>query len=819
MSVLGRALGALLLGALAACGPTAEKRIAEVRTLHTEGRFAETATAMTLLLEEFPDDPEVNRLYGVTMLAVEHPTLAVFPLRKLVEELDAGLAERMLLAKALRQSGAPDEAFEILEEVLAADPDRVEALWNHAALANELSKHEALLEVSERLLELEPRSHPPVYGWRAKALAAQGRSDEAYTLLEQGMEMLQESADLRTWRPHLCSTRLEVLEAEGGETATDDPRLEEAWADCLEEFPADPKLVQDALEFFDARKERDRATSVIEAAIQAAPRQLDYRSMLAGRLAQERRYDEALEILLEPTRGQPDPHAWLAVADYHRKLDEYAAAVEASERVFELLDEVPVLLVAKYADDCIQAGQLDKAERAIEQIDQPEYASLLRGRILLLRGEAKEALAELREGMRLYQGNATARYLSGQAAERMGDLDLAIAEYRDAVRASPVGSDAAFALARLYEAEGNFSAIQYILQLRNRRGTSDPRVLVELARIHTLYGRNPESARSLIAPLAELPGEETATAVAEARLERRLAGPRAAAAAIESAGLDLRDPTHVDALRALVLHLRAAEDPDAAIESTRAASEAHPDFAEFHTLHAQTLRLAGRPAEEAQAALARALELDPGSAEALAEKGALATKDGRVEEAIALYDRAAEALAPDVEAATPSWRAVELLVEAADAGDATGSREAEIDSRLDALLFRDPIHPGAVNLRARRLVEQGEDLDQAEVLAQRALRFGDDVEALTTLGLLALERGEYERAVRSLRRTVQRRPRSSTNWYHLARALIATENEEAAITALNQALSAGDFPEAEEARAELVRLTPAQEQQSEGGDV
>jgi predicted Zn-dependent protease len=136
----------------------------------------------------------------------------------------------------------------------------------------------------------------------------------------------------------------------------------------------------------------------------------------------------------------------------------------------------------------------------------------------------------------------------------------------------------------------------------------------------------------------------------------------------------------------------------------------------------------------------------------------------------------------------------------------TEDRSDEIDERLDALLRRDPIHARALNLRARRLVEDRSDLDRAETLAQRSVRFGGNVQALETLGLVSLEIGEDARAVRAFRLALRRRPKASDLRYHLGRALLAAGNEEAARTAFESSLEGEEFDAANDARQLLAKL-------------
>ena len=79
-----------------------------------------------------------------------------------------------------------------------------------------------------------------------------------------------------------------------------------------------------------------------------------------------------------------------------------------------------------------------------------------RGRIQLVRGNAKEALAAFDEGIANWPNNAGARYLAGAAALQLGDFERAIVEFRESVRVDVTATDAARSLARLYFERGDY---------------------------------------------------------------------------------------------------------------------------------------------------------------------------------------------------------------------------------------------------------------------------------------------------------------------------------------------------------------------------
>ena len=374
------ALVCALIAGQFACAPSPEDRIAQVRAIHAEGRFLDTADAVIELYEELPNHPEVMRLYGKTMLAVGVPGLAVWALRTLVAHPDGNDVEaHLLLVQGLKQSGASFEAVEAAQEVVAAWPDHAEGLVLLAALALEESNYETALSTSERLIEIDPVRRPLAYVWQVKALLGLDQFKEADEALSVADEALALRPDIQSWRSEFCKVSVEVAEAEEDEVKT-----AERWEKCVQAFPVHQEIMSGAIKFFDEKGNRDRSTAVLVNAVELAPRFLSARTQLATRYATEQRFSEAEALLLQATNdGQIRPSAWAALGSYHVEQENFDEAVQAFEQVLSEFESMPAGSLAAYADAAIQAGQLDKAEMVVAQIDVPEYVALLRGRIEL----------------------------------------------------------------------------------------------------------------------------------------------------------------------------------------------------------------------------------------------------------------------------------------------------------------------------------------------------------------------------------------------------------------------------------------------------
>ncbi|MBW2693030.1 MAG: tetratricopeptide repeat protein [Deltaproteobacteria bacterium] len=771
-----------------ACGSDPEARLEEIRSQQGLGEFAATVAPLEELLEVSPDDPELNHLYGVALLGVQRPELAIWPLRKAAQDPDRAIEDGLLLSQALNRGGSAADAVEQLLRVHELAPDRVDVVRLLLNARMSAKQNEEALETAALLLALEP-DDPEALVLRLAALLALERGDEAEQALAAFGEAVEDLPADSSWRPRFCVGSATFAKERGEVEAA-----EAAWEDCLARFPGDDSVVSAAIEFFAERSDRARVMEIVRNAHEAKPTHLPFVEALANHLGATGKTEEAEQLLRDAANrdGGKDPKAWLALAQYYERRDETTKARDALALGIQLMSEVPATLVAAYADLLIRAGNYDEAEKLIPEFEpSPVIQNMLRGRLLLARGHPAEALEVLEEAIRLWPDHSVAHWLAGTAAEQLGDFERAVREYGEALRNDRVNRDAVLSLLRLLEALGLDQEALATLSRYQRENPNDPEILVQAIRFAHRAGAS-QVVEQAARQLRTLPGNRSVAVAEIAAILAARGGPAAGAEAIRAARLDLTQPRNGPALGPLVEYLVAAGHSGEALEATGAALVSHPEEALFHELRGRALRGASEP-DEAQGAFQRALELEPERAPALAQLAALAAEQGDRDAAIALYDRAVLA---DPKDASYAWDAIELLSASDDA--------AELERRLEALLADHATHAAAAELLARRLRES--DPERAFALANRAVRLRGGPDALDTLGRIQLARGDAESAARSLGASVQLRPDSPSSQYWLGRALTATEDEEGARQALEASLAQGAFPEREAAQAELARL-------------
>jgi len=693
----------------------------------------------------------------------------------------------LLLVQAILVGGSAEDAVLVANQVLELAPERVDVMRLRIAARVKARQNEEVLTDVERLLELKP-GDPDALISRLVALLGLDRADEAEQTLAEVSEVLKDLEGGYEWEPRVCGGTATFLKEKG------DPEAAEAlWNECLEQFPAEEMIVFSGVEFFSGISKPGRASEILRRAYETQPTHLPFVEAFANRLGLAGQTEEAERILLAATDdGLNDRRAWFTLADYYEQREEPARAAEAMRNGLALMGEAPPFVVAEYVDLLIRAGDYDEAEELLPSFEaDPIISNMLRGRLLLVRGKAAEALEALEEGLRLWPDNSVARWLVAQAHEQMGDYDRAVTEYAEAMRSDRSNRDALFSLLRLLEALGRDEEAVVVLQRYAPEKSSDPESLVQIIRIAGKAGKQGLLDQA-VRRLREVPGYRGRLVAELAAVKASRAGPAAGIEYIQNSKLDLTRSTNGAALRALVEYLVAEGKHSEALRVADAALAAKPADPLFHELRAHALRAAGE-AGLAREAFERALALEPKRAFALAGSAKLAAESGERAAAIAFYDRAARA---DPEDSRYAWEAIQLVAASGD--------DAEVERRLEALLLRDATHAEALVLRAQQL--QTGDPERALSLARRAVRVRGGPDALEWLGRIQLERGNSEQAVEVFRRSVALRPNRPSAHYWLGRALAAAGDVEGARSELSAALEADSFPEREDAQAQLARL-------------
>jgi tetratricopeptide (TPR) repeat protein len=768
------------------CAGDVDSRLEQVRAVQDAGDYSNSIPPLREILESYPDHPEANHLLGVALVQTQRPTLAIWPLRKAAESDEFAVPAGLLLASTLLSTSGFEEAIAATDKLLEKDPAHVGALLIRIQALIGVGRNEEALADSDRVLEIKPDHF--------QALAARGTALQALDRMEEAEE---------NW------IRLDAATAGSGDPSVEmrgcialatfyRSRQSDKAAGvidrCAQQFPTDLLVLRMTAEYYDGTNRSEDATALFRKAVEEQPDKFQLRAALANRLEQRGQGEEAEKVLREAAELFDEPSAWNQLATYHQNHGDWQKAYEANDRAIDSAPAPSDELRFRKADLLVQLGRLDEAEALAGELGEGVYSDLIRGKLALERGDVQAALQAFEDGLTRWPNNAPARFLAGQAAERLGQRDVALAHYREAVRSDDAATDAALAAATLQLANGNYGEADQLAQRQIARRPFRPEAYVIVTRAALAQGRYDEGRRALLA-LEKLDGDALTVQTERAALERAAEGPAAAAAVIEGSGLDLRDPAQQRALRSLVEDLVVLGRLDAALARVDAALDGHADDASLHELRGRTLYAAGRKAE-AREALERALALRADHAAALAVLARLALEEGKADEAIALCDRAVAADPADHESA---YVAANVLL--------GQGRPDEAIARLKELLRSHPGHAAAANDLAWILAERGQDGALALDLAKRATRIDPRAETLDTLGFVQLKRGDAAAAAESFEQSLALEPNAASVRYRLGLALEALGRGNEALESFRAALGGGGvFPEADAARAEIARL-------------
>jgi predicted Zn-dependent protease len=705
-TVLVLIASSLVGSSVVSCTTDLEDEKEEIQLLFRAERIDEAMPRLEALVDRYPADLELNRLYGKALFALGSPSMAIWPLRKATEAPEATPEDWVMLAKAHLLGGSPTDAIAVVDRLLERTPGIIEAYDLRIEANIALNQSEKALEDVEFLLDDRPQNESLLIA-KATLLVDLERAEEAKETIAAARALMGESEEAEEWAARFCAVDATFIYEDGGEGHVE--RALERWEACVESHPADALVVGEAVSFFDANGRPDRGEPILRRAVEEAPKNPGFRIMLSQRLLALGELEEAEQELREAIALRGGMQARSLLIEMLSEQQRFDEALAVLEEWIEASPNPSASMQILRADLIVRSDRFAAAEEAIAALPAEEFRNVLMGRLMLRRGEPREALELLEKGIALWPSNAVARVLAAEAAEQLGYFDRAFNEYVEACRNEPGNWEA---LSRLGAKHIAIRRSEPFGQLFNRYIAERPnhvdaiRLLFDVG----LAGGRQEFSRSAIQRLAAIPMGLALSRSLAAKMRARTK-PAEAVSILTQSHLDLTSPRNADALATLVEILGPLERHKHAIARADAAVAAHPDFPRFHEIRAAALADSGAPSAEIRAALERALELDANLAPALTRLGRLDAAEGRIEAAVALFDRAAAA---DRENSTPEWAAIEVLK---DSG-----KPSDIDARLEKLVGRRIEHADAVDLLARRLAERGKDPERAKRYSDLAAR-------------------------------------------------------------------------------------------------
>lgn len=518
-----------------------------------------------------------------------------------------------------------------------------------------------------------------------------------------------------------------------------------------------------------------------------------------------------------------------------------------------------ILGTALFLDD--QTEEAVKALRRAVEFDRTRASAWTKlGSIAIEAGDMPRAQEWLQMALSLDPGQALARERMGTVLERRGDIPAAIASYEAGMRNTrPEYLGSKVSLAVLYNRQGRYAETVRLLQPIGLARLTDIRGKLALG-IALLVTDNPEAAHPfLIAAEDQAPGDDRVaifTAIAhrqvgeaEAALKllRRIttakpdnvagqfqlglaligrsdypAGRRALEAAyrldpVESEQQHLfvgRPALGIRPADAVAVFEALARRPGARLSDTlllarvyeaagqpqnieRAWREAVARFPKDGTAHWRLINLlaAARNYTAALAAFEASQKELPDDPRLLVTGSLVHARMGQLPPALALAQRAAT-LSP----ADPMVR-LQLAILQDQSGEAAAAATS-----YRAVLASQPDNPVALNNLAT--IEAERDPPTAVGLARRARALlPENADVADTLGWALLRAGRSSEAVSAMTEALKLNPDSPRQTYRLALAQHAAGDIPGARAGLVKAITTGPFPEIDEARALLQKIS------------
>jgi len=775
----------------------------EALALAQQQKFDEAIAGLRPFVSKPNPSTQELMVYARTLIGANRNSLAVWPLQRAIEREDAPPIAPLLYTQTLLAGGDELAAIEFATEWLDENPDDLRFLDARSQAYQIALDLERAAEDLEIVVDENPDRAKGVERLLNLLLELEDW-DSARNRIAQLEELLSRPGVAPSSRTNFCSSAAQ-FELERG-----NPEVAEAKLDaCLAEAPADLNLVAAKELLLDQTERSEEATAFLAGLAEEYPKRQLIQQSYAGRLGRLGRLDEAEAVLVAAAEGDNHPNSWISLANLRLALKDLDGTVDAMDKAIEAATELspddPALEWAKMdaesrfgiGDVYVRAGKMDRAERIIDSLREDELAMalLLDARVKLEAGDPAAALVDYHEAFKTFPSNAAARYLAGRAAVETGDFDLAIDLYQDALRADPVGTDAGIVLAQMLMAEGRINWALDALSFQMARGGSPPfvaRIMARAAAAGAMHGFA-EGLRAEMAKDSQWAGLALADQARDIVIMRDASAAREYLAGSEK----LFEPSHYEAMWTWIKLALGTEAEAEARERESTHFASNRDSAGAQVVRGRLLFEDGKK-EEALLAFQKAAEADPLSPSIHADLGETLLSLDRIEEGIASLDRAR-----DLEPREPRYWF------AAAKGLYDAERYEEAIARVDELLIPHPWHGRAalVKLDAARKLGRSDD-DDLYLTAQRAARYHviSGPQSFLELARFDLARGEYESALAGFERTAVAVHDVANARFGIGQALAKLGRRKEAIEQIELALTSKELDEPIVATALLDEL-------------
>lgn len=683
----------------------------------------------------------------------------------------------------------PANSAKFIDEVLAAAPTHVGARTLKAALAARNGDVAGAIAQAKALIGEQSAAPVDTSMLLAGLYANQGNGAAALATIE---------AALKADPKHLGLLRVAAQIA----GAASDPAMQTKtvafYRRATEQAPKNTDLWNAWALHHVRLKEIDRAEEVLRASVKSQPDDSQRTLALLSFVTSQRGFEPAEKAFLEAIKDKPkDMTLRFGLVTLYRSAGRPADATRVLQEIVDANKEGPGLSARnQLAAEHLTAGRLDAARALIAEVlaasPRDNAALLMRGRMLLAAGDARNAIIDLRSVARDQPGSPEVAGLLAQAHRRSGEPQLAREVLSDAVKFKPDNPELRLLLAAdladakdfkaaaaevdvvLKAAPQNLRAYDFKAQLAvaQKDLVAAERVFITYK---TLYPKEPSGFVRLGQFYAEQ--KKYDAALKEYDAASRLA-PQAFGPALSAVGL--------------LIAQRKFDEADARVD---AMLKQDPKQLLAHQLRGEVAMARGDLAG-ADKAYRDFIALAPTAATGYLSLARVTLKRSTLADALLVLDQGEKAAPADL--SLPAARAEWL---------ARAERRDEAIAVYESLVKRAPDDDAFANNLAYLLVEHKGDkasLERALSLTQR-FKNSNNPGYLDSLGWTHYKLGQYAEAAATLERAVELAPTAPLLQLHLGLALHKSGDTAQAQEWLKKALaSKATLPNLDEARQVLA---------------
>ena len=384
---------------------------AELADLYARsGRIRDAVNEAQEILKRDPSNLEARRLLGRiyvrTLGDMQAPASSRETLSRAIEQyeqiikLDSRDTDSMLmLARLYRFSNDTVKAEEMLKRILAIEPESEQALSSLAMLYSDLGQYRQAIELLEKVIGEHP--NPQVLGMLGHAYEEAKDYSNAVATYRRALEADKDSTDLRR------GLAQSLLGAE---------KLDEAIAEykaVLEAEPEDAGSYLRLSQLYRVQKKYDLAQSNLLKAKELDPDNLEIAYNQAVLAESQGKFSDAIRVLTDlvatTTRAngaytpaeKRNRAVFLERLGYvQRQNENYAAAIEAFQKMLELDEEDAQRASAYIVETYRLSKQLDRAiqeaEKSAQKYPEDRSLRLMLAGLLSDRGDTQQAVERMR---------------------------------------------------------------------------------------------------------------------------------------------------------------------------------------------------------------------------------------------------------------------------------------------------------------------------------------------------------------------------------------------------------------------------------------